>query len=138
MLLNSNSFRDIFLVFHDDIKYTCSDYMQRGFKHCFAIERQALGWCCIDPNRTDLAITLLPAAWDTDIMPRFKQNNPRSTVLHLNVYETKKANYPRLGLISCVSTMQYLIGVYWPHILTPYQLHNKILKTNLKHIKVIG
>ena len=85
-----------------------------------------MGWVCFEGARTDLSMTLLPASYHVDIIPEFRKNNPRTTILSLKVYQQPKSRYPRPHLMSCVSTLQYYLGVYWPYILTPYQLYNKI------------
>ena len=130
------SYREIYLVFQDDIQYPFSRFIKSGFRHVFALERQALGWICIDPSRNDLCATLLPASYDVDIIPQFRINNPSFTITKLKVKQTNKFNYPKPGIVSCVSSMQYLIGVYWPFVLTPYQLYNKLYNNNISHIEV--
>lgn len=136
-MLDFEPFREIYLVFHDDASYIFSSFIKTGFKHVFALERQALGWTCIDPSRTDLSSMVLPSSYHIDIIPEFMRNNPTARILKLKVYASNKSTYPRAGIISCVSTIQYLIGVYWPHILTPYQLYNKLCKYNNPNIRVV-
>lgn len=138
VLIDDEAHRKIYLIFHDDCEYPFSRFMKPGFRHVFAIELQALGWVCIDPNRTDLTCTILPASWDIDIMPKYRDNNPDSTIINLKVYPTKRSNYPRPSLISCVGVCQYLLGIYYPHIFTPYLLYNKIINSNIKHIEVLS
>lgn len=136
MLFDSSAHRDVYLIFWNDTEYPCSRFIKDGFKHVFAIERQALGWICLDPNRQDFIATLLPARWQDDVMGTFRKNNPDATILELEVYQSYQWQYPRIGMLSCVSMMQYYLGVWWPHILTPYMLYNKIRKANCHHIKV--
>lgn len=138
MLFDYSNHREIYLIFHDDTHYFGSSLVKKGFKHVFAIERQALGWLCFDPSRSTINALILPASWQTDIMPEFKKNNSGATVLGLVVSDFDKSNYPRAGIISCVSAVQYYLGVFWPHILTPYKLYNKIVKSTPNHIKVLS
>lgn len=130
--------RDIFVIFQDDQSYLCSALFAKGFKHCFAIERQALGWICIDPSRNDFIATILPATYADDIIEPFLDQNPTSTVLQLSVRRAKtdRNTYPRLGLISCVSTIQYMLGVYWPWCITPRQLYCRLSKGHTAHIRL--
>ena len=129
--------REIYLCFHDDTEYFCSRFIKKGFKHCFIIERMALGWLCFDPSRSDLSTLILPATWETDIIPEFLQRNPSYTVIHLHVSATNKSNYPRPAIMSCVGAIQYALGVYWPTVFTPWMLYNRIIKKTTHHIKVI-
>lgn len=137
LLFDSSAFRELYLVFLDDISYPFSRFIATGFKHVFVIERQGLGWMCIDPSRDDLSATILPASYHVDIIPQFKKNNPDSHIIKLHVKPNSKGYYPRPHLMSCVSTVQYILGVYWPHILTPRMLYNKIINNQHPSIKVV-
>lgn len=128
--------RRLFLIFHGNSQYLFSRYMNPDFLHCFVIERQKEGWSCTDPNRSNLTSTILPVSSDVDMMPEFRRRNPDSYILEINVYEHDASNYPRLGLISCVSITQYLLGIYYPSVITPYGLYNKLMKNNVLHLEV--
>ncbi len=138
VLYDAEAERDIYLIFQDDQSYLCSALFKRGFKHCFALERQALGWICVDPSRKNFIATILPAGFHDNIIEPFLSQNPTSTVLRLTVAHNEKDvnTYPRLGLISCVSVMQYLLGVYWPLIITPHQLYCRLLNTHANGIRL--
>jgi hypothetical protein len=118
--------------------YTGSQFVKEGFKHVYCIERQALGWSCSDPSRSDIHNYILPASYDADVMGEFIRRHPHFNVLHLHVKSHGKVKYPRFGVLSCVSVMQYILGVYWPFIFTPYALYNKIKNDPPKHIEVIA
>lgn len=129
--------RDIYLVFMDTW-FLGDDFLKDGFKHVYAIEHSALGWTCTDPSKSDLHTYILPAKYDTDVITTFVQQNPGFTVLHIRVLPHDNSIYPRFGIMSCVSLMQYLIGVRWPFVFTPYQLYNKIKYKTPKHIEVVA
>ncbi len=137
MLFDYSATRELYICFHDDSAYFGSRFIKKGFKHVFVIERQALGWICTDASRTDLSNTILPASWGTDIIPTFIENNPSITVVKLLVTLTGKANFPRPGMLSCVGIVQYILGVCWPTVLTPWMLYNRIIKKPPSHIKVL-
>jgi len=128
--------REIYLVWHEDVEYRFSKYMKPNFKHVFAIERHQFGWVCLDPNRSNLDITILPALAGVDIMPQFVISNPGATILKVTANTTTASNYPRPGIVSCVSSVQYYLGVYWPWIFTPHSLYTKLKNKPPKHIKV--
>lgn len=131
MLYDSEAEREVYVVFIDDVPYFCSHLFKKGFKHVFAIERQALGWVCIDPSRKDCWSYILPAKYEDDVIGNLARMNPGFTILKLIVKPNHnlKNRYPRPHLMSCVGIVQYLIGVYWPWIITPYQLYYKLLKS---------
>lgn len=137
MLYDYSDTRELYVCFHDDTEYFGSAFIKRGFKHCFVIERQPLGWIVLDPSRSELSATILPARWDTDMMATFKANNSNVVVLKLYVKYTRTSNYPRPGINSCVGVVQYILGVYWPFTFTPYRLYNKLIKQTPPHIQVI-
>ena len=138
MLYDHEASREIFIVFQDNDTFFGSSLFKKGFSHCYALERQALGWICIDPSRRDCLSHILPAGFLDPVMDLFIKQNPTSTVMqlfvsrHLDVRHT----YPRLGLISCVGMLQYNLGVYWPLIITPHQLYSRLSLERTSHIKV--
>ncbi len=136
MLFDDGVYRDMYLVFMES-RYFGDMFLKAGFKHVYAIERQAIGWQCTDPSKSDLHTYILPAAYESDVMGVFKKNNPTFKILHIHVKPHERSIYPRFGVLSCVNIIQYMIGVYWPFILTPHQLYNKIKNSTPKHIEVI-
>ena len=136
MLIDLDAEREIYVVFQGESNYFGSCLFKDGFKHVFCIERQALGWICFDPSRSDMIATILPASYPTDIIPRFRANNPGASVVKLMVKPTDKHSYPRPGIISCVSAVQYYLGVYWPCVFTPYQLYRKLSTVDYDHIRM--
>lgn len=127
------------MVFKSDCDYFCSRFFKDGFKHVFAIERQALGWVCVDASRYDLFHVVLPASYHDDVMSSFIRLNEDATVMKLEVCRGTTTNiYPRFGMVSCVGIIQYALGVYWPWIITPYQLYCRLESLNNSHIKVIN
>ena len=138
-MLGFESSRDLYVVFVDgDIAYPFSFLVKKGFKHVFIIERTALGWTCFDPNRHYLRCVLLPASWDVDVIADYKLVEPNARIIHLECMSHEKRMYPQISIMSCVSVVQYALGVYWPHVLTPWQLYTKILKSKEKHLKVLN
>ena len=136
MLYDFDAHRDIYLVFMDT-QFKGDQWLKDGFKHVYAIERQALGWLCTDPSKSDIHTYILPARYDSEVIEEFKRLNPTFTILRLKVKPHQKSVYPHLGVLSCVTIMQYMIGVYWPFVFTPYQLYNKIKSNPPNHIEVI-
>ncbi len=138
MLYDYDAFREIFVVFLDNTTYLGSRLMKKGFTHCFAMERQALGWLCIDPSRKDCLSHILPATFLDPVMDTFIKNNPNATVIQLFVsrQNVDAVTYPKFGLISCVGMIQYNLGVYWPLIITPFQLYCRLVEKRISHIKV--
>lgn len=138
MLYDLDATRELFLVFQENCNYRGSWMFKHGFKHVFALERQALGWICIDPSRDDFHSYILPAGFSDDIIATFASQNPNCTVMQLFVQpvKNKTLTYPSFGLISCVTIMQYSLGVAWPLIVTPYQLYCRLASKRIHHIKV--
>jgi hypothetical protein len=135
MLIDFDSQRELYLVFMNT-NYPFDYLLKDGFKHVYLIERQAIGWVCLDPSQSDLHTYILPASYEADVMGEFSKRHPDFNILKLMVKAHAKILYPKLGVISCVSVMQYIIGVYWPFVFTPYQLYNKLLKKTVDHIEV--
>lgn len=138
MLYDSEAERELYLIFQDEGSYPGGIVFQKGFKHVFALERQALGWVCIDPSRMDFQCHILPAGFHDDVITSFIAQNPRSTVMQIFVQPVKNQTltYPGIGFISCVTVMQYTLGVYWPLIVTPYQLYCRLSSRRINHIRM--
>ena len=136
LLFDTHAHREIYLVFMNT-NFKGDRWLKDGFKHVYAIERQALGWLCTDPSKSDMHTYILPARYDSEVIEEFKRQNPTFTILSLKVKPHYDSVFPHIGVISCVSIMQYMLGVYYPFILTPYQLYNKIKNNPPKHIEVI-
>lgn len=135
-MFDSDAFRDIYIIFMN-ANYP-GDWMYKdGFKHVYAVERQAAGWLCVDPSRSNLFTCILPAIYETEVMETFAKLNPDATIVNIHVKSNGQGLYPTIGVLSCVSVTQYLIGVSWPFVLTPYQLYNKIITKPPNHIEVI-
>lgn len=137
MLFDSSAFREIYLVFMNT-RFIGDRWLKDGFKHVYSIERQALGWLCTDPSKSDLHTYILPARFESEVIDEFKKQNPSFTVLELHVKPHAYAAFPRPGIVSCVSAMQYVLGVYYPFVFTPYQLYNRIKRNPPNHIEVIA
>lgn len=130
--------RELYVCFHGNSKYFGSKYLVKGFTHVFVIERCARGWTCIDGNRSSLEIKILPVSSQIDMMPEYARQNPHSHILKVYTSDPIKQRYPGFGLISCVSTVQYLLGIYYPSVITPFALYNKLLKNRINHLEVFN
>ena len=129
--------RDIYLVFMN-AEFRGSTNLKDGFRHVYVIERQALGWLCVDPARSNMFNCILPAKFESEVMIEFERLNPEATIVHLEVGSNDEHLYPARGVMSCVSVVQYILGVCWRSVLTPHQLYNKIINNTPKHIEVIN
>jgi len=138
VLYDAEATREIFLIFQGTYHYRFSFMLKAGFQHMFALERSALGWVLLDPSRANFHCCILPAAFGDDVAGAFARRNKDSTVMQVFVKPVQLTRnlYPKLGLLSCVSTMQYTLGVYWPWIITPYQLYCRLRNLTSEHIKV--
>ena len=122
--------REIYLVFQDCDTYPGWEFLKPGFRHVYALERQALGWVCYDASLRDLCCMVLPASWDNDVAGTLVRQNPETTVVQLFCKPSPNKGRLRGGILSCVGVCQYILGVYWPLTLTPHQLFSKILKSD--------
>lgn len=134
-LLSSDAYREIYLVFMSG-DYPFSYLFKQGFQHVYAIERQNIGWLCLDPSCKNLFNVILPALPEADVIATLIENNPSITVLPLKVRPNAERIYPKFGVVSCVSVMKYLLGIHSWSTLTPYQLYIRLKKNNIEHIEV--
>lgn len=128
--------REIYLIFMDTNSYLGYNMFKEGFRHVFAIERQPLGWICHDPNTTDWQSFIVSTKWSDDVIGAYVDLYPDIEVLSLFIEPSGKLRWWRPFLSPCVGSLQYLIGVYWPLTLTPYQLYCKLKYNPPRNIKV--
>jgi len=119
--------RELYLIFQDTADFPCAKFLTKGFKHVFAIEKQPLGWTCIDPNRFDLMLDILPARWEADLMAHYLRNKPGDTILKVMLTPRNEATILRPSILSCVSLIKYVLGVSWPLVWTPWQLYEQLI-----------
>lgn len=136
VLIDPEASREIYLIFVDSKSYPHYRFIKEGFRHVFAIERQPLGWICHDPNTQEWMSFIIPGDWENNVMGCYKDQNPNSTILKLEVKPKNINMLIRPHLVPCIGAMQYLLGVYWPLILTPYRLYSKLLNNPPINFKV--
>lgn len=109
---------------------------KEGFQHVYALERQKIGWLCLDPSCSNIFNVILPALPEAEVVDSLIKFNPDVTVLGLKVRPNDINIYPKPGIISCVSVIKYLLGFHSWFTLTPYQLYIRLKKNNIRHIEV--
>lgn len=105
-------------------------FMDKDYLHCFALtyDHAADCWLVVDPNRAITEAYAIPGdpgrypmsddemAWYTDIVPFDAE--PRHGLRARSV----------LAPFTCVEVIKSLLGVRWPWVLTPRQLHRRLVK----------
>lgn len=123
--------REIYLVFcnqSDTTRFKIARFLKKGFRHVFAIERQNFGWICVDASERDLMTIILPAYSHNDVIAQLKHDNKDFTILQLAVPIFSKRKFPKIALLSCVSVMQYYLGLFSQFVFTPHQLYHHVKK----------
>lgn len=93
--------------------------LRKGFRHCYAVR-----------NDFDSVWTVLqPGKHCMDIQQELVSEYPTildyalagETVIRYNREPSKFAH--SLSVVNCVGAVKYLLGIWAPHILTPYQFY---------------
>lgn len=125
------------LVFSSSSTYYLSRFFKPGFQHVHAFARMGKDWFLIDPGICRFRCVPILCEEDIDMHTAATAHDPSCRAITLEVSDPKDLQVYRFGPISCVSTIQYLIGVYWPLTLTPYQLYCRLLSSPPSHIRII-
>jgi len=129
--------KEYYLVFSSYEDHPFFRWLEPGFCHVHLIFSDNGNWILLDPSLSSLNLRSLPKAYNLDLMRTYRKLNPDHTIIHLKINDTPALNVLRCGSISCVSTIQYLLGIYWPLTVTPYGLYSKLLAHTPSHIRII-
>lgn len=97
--------------------------LKRGFRHCFALIRNANGWVVFDPmlHKTDLEFTEFD--YDVDVPRALRLQG--FTVVRVPSLRPVKRIFTPLPF-TCVEAIKRLIGLQDFKVLTPYQLYRRL------------
>lgn len=110
--------------------------LRRGFRHCFAVLREAEGWTVLDPLSGRLLVVRLnlPVGFD---LPAFYR---RSGLAVLGPYApaAPRASWlPPLLPHSCVALCRSVLGPGAPFALTPHGLYRRLQENSETRKKVL-
>ena len=126
-----------YLVWSDSRSFYLSRYLRYGFRHVHAFYFTGSHCILLDPSLRCFNVLNLNVGRMEDFIHFYSEQNPEHTILKVNVLPNPDMSIWRLGAISCVSTIQYLLGIYWPLTVTPYALYSRLLKDTPSHIRII-
>jgi hypothetical protein len=94
--------------------------LQRGFRHCFVVIRDADDWLVCDPlkDRIELSLLRLPAAFD--LAGFYLGRGHRVMVGRTAPTVPRRPLAP--ALLTCVGVAKRVLGLRAPGIITPWQL----------------
>lgn len=101
-------------------------WLRPGFRHCFVAVDDGIEWLTVDPllHRLEIRASGLPSAFD--LAAEYRR-------MALAVLEVVPAPVPLrrapLGLFTCVETAKRLLGIRARWVLTPWQLHGWLSRT---------
>lgn len=124
-------------MFSESSSYYLSRWFKHGYGHVHAIAHIKGDWVLIDPSLHSLNFSILGEASGLDLIKFYTLQNPSQSIIHLIVRPNPDLAVYRLGPISCVSSIQYLLGIYWPLTLTPWALYSKLLTHTPQHITIV-
>src|SRR5271170_6647752 len=126
------------LVFGESETYYLARWFRRGFGHVHAIACIEGYWTLFDPAIHSLVVNVLGESEGVDFIKHYAEQNPTHTFLKVQVFDNPDMPVWRVGPISCVSVIQYLLGVYWPLTVTPYQLYFRLITHTPGHIRILA
>lgn len=126
-----------YIVFSDSHSYFLGRFFKPGFRHVHAIHHHGGHWYLIDPSLKCLHHLPLTKEKGIDFISAYAEMFPDKTILKVYARENPDMPVWRIGAISCVSTIQYLLGIYWPLTVTPWQLYCKLKDKTPAHVRIV-
>ena len=128
--------REFYVIFTDTDKHIFSFWLKKGFRHCYVIEKLEYIYMMIDPTRHGLNIALPTCGSEHPLIENMIELAPDITVLKILTSGEGTPAVLRPKLMTCVSLVQYILGVSFSFCITPFSLYNK-LKAG-KHLNIIS
>ena len=89
-------------------------------------------WVTLDPSPSGMNVGSSIYNQETiDMMRKF--DNMR--ILKVTTHHTKNY-FARMGVMTCVDVVQYILGLHFKWCFTPYQLYKKLLRCENSYISV--
>lgn len=126
-----------YLAFGNSSSYWFSRIFKDGFRHVHAIYLHDTDWYLVDPSLTCLHFLPLSKGRKMDFIRAYSEMYPELTFLKVGIKENKDMPVWRVGPISCVSTIQYMLGIYWPLTVSPWQLYCNLKSKTPAHVRII-
>jgi hypothetical protein len=119
--------RTAIVVFEDRKARGLLRLLRPGFRHCFCLLHVGDGWLLCDPLKGGLRLDLLPPYEAGDLIHHYTTSG-RHASLGPAPQDMPTA---RLGAwpLTCVEIVKRALGLIAPRVLTPLQLHTKLIST---------
>lgn len=115
----------VFLVFGGHADQPWLRLLKPGFRHCFAVLRDAQGWTVLDPLSGRLLVQRLDVAPDFDL-PGFYLRAGLRLRGPFRPGPPASRRLPPISPYSCVSLCRALLGQGAPFALTPFGLYRAL------------
>ena len=120
--------RPAIVVFEDRRARGVLRLLETGFRHCFCLLRIDEHWLLCDPLKGGIRLDLLPAYDSGDLVRHFAAGGRRA-LIGSTLHDVPTG---RLGLrpMTCVEIVKRALGIVAPGVITPLQLHRKLISTS--------
>lgn len=126
--------RVFFVVFTEAELYFWHPILKSGFRHCYVIERLDFIYMMFDPTRYGLNVVLPNCSADVPLIENMMDLDPKIRVLKVVTQGKGESVALKMRPMSCVSVVEYVMGLSFNFCITPYQLFNKLLKNDSPNI----
>ena len=129
--------KEIYLVFCHMDDHPLVNFLKPGFSHVHALLRSDVAWVLLNPSFSSLDMVVLGHN-DERFLHVYHRMNPEHIIMKLELGDCPDLFWGRACNMSCVSVIQYLLGVFWPLTLTPWQLYSKLVSKTPGHIRILS
>lgn len=127
--------RIFYVIFCDAPSHLYTPFLKKGFKHCYVIEKLEHIFVMFDPTRVGLNVVLPPCTTDDPLILCMMRLDPEIKVLEVATKGRGNATILRPKILSCVSVVQYAMGLWFWFCVTPHQLYRRLIKSKNSNLK---
>lgn len=112
------------VVFSDAPGMPLLRWLPRGFRHCFVLLNDGRHWIAVDPLAACTEVEVLPLPAEADVPGWYRERG--HAVVRAAVRREARRPAP-LGPFTCVEAVKRVLGLRAPLVVTPGQLHRRLL-----------
>jgi len=135
--LSLESEERLFYVCFLPARHLFSNFLKKGFGHCFVIEKLTYVYLMYDPTRYGLNTYIPPCTSRHELISEMMQIDKDLTVLEVKILNKMDSLILKPKIMTCVTALQLVLGVDFGFFKgqTPYGFYKQLAKKAHKNIQ---
>lgn len=118
------------VVFCGEAELWWLKFLRPGFRHCFALLNDGRNWVTLDPLSSHTEVAVQPVPPDFDLPAWFRARGHAVVPAGLRRGHARPAPF---APFTCVEAVKRVLGLHAPFVLTPRQLHRRLVQPSSRH-----